>query len=165
MRHLIERLEGAMAPGRAAMVEGADTVKVTSLIKEAEKSADRMLALATWVKKMIPKMQMSERTEKFLAAQVAEIRAGASAATSVAAELKTLARGGAASSATMEGVDFQKYLGTDGVESFDSEREIEQYFSKKNLVHMFGPEEYDAHDAEAAKKAAIKAWNSMKDKE
>jgi len=97
MRHLIERLEGAMAPGRAEkIVEGGDTVRVTSLIKYAEKSAFQMNSLATWVKKMIPKMQMSGETEKFLAAKVTEIRAGASAATSVASELKTLARGGAA---------------------------------------------------------------------
>lgn len=58
-------------------------------------------------------------------------------------------------------VDFQKYLGTEDVSAFDSVEEIEDYFSKANIEHMFGPGQYNAPEAEDSMNAAIDAWEEQ----
>lgn len=53
----------------------------------------------------------------------------------------------------------QGYLGTMGPEEFDSESEIREYFSEKNLVWMFG-DDANLDDAQEAMEATIEAWRN-----
>ena len=51
----------------------------------------------------------------------------------------------------------EKYLGDQGPEAFESEQEARSYFSEKNLVWMFGPDQYDEHEAAEALQAVLTA--------
>jgi hypothetical protein len=53
----------------------------------------------------------------------------------------------------------QGYLGTMGPEEFNSESEIREYFSEKNLVWMFG-DDANLDDAQGAMEATIEAWEN-----
>lgn len=50
---------------------------------------------------------------------------------------------------------YEKYLGTMGPEEFESVEEVRAYFSKDNLVYMFGPDQYDAAEAEQAMREVL----------
>lgn len=58
--------------------------------------------------------------------------------------------------------DYQKYLGTMDVSEFEYKEEIEDYFSKGNLIRMFGPDEYNEEEAKEAMYAAIDAWTNQR---
>jgi hypothetical protein len=91
MRNLIEKIETSMA-NSSSMAEGGEEIRLTPLINEAERMADRMISLAVWVEKTIRKIEIPPQEEKFLKDRAAAIREGAAAASNAAAHLKMMSR-------------------------------------------------------------------------
>ena len=58
----------------------------------------------------------------------------------------------------------EKYFGTEDVSAFESEDEIREYFSRDNLVHMFGADQYTKWEAEEALKEALNAYRQINER-
>lgn len=56
---------------------------------------------------------------------------------------------------------YEKYLGDTDIEDFNDTDDIREYFSRDNLIYMFGPEEYNGTEADAALDAALDAYANI----
>lgn len=55
----------------------------------------------------------------------------------------------------------QCYLGSSDVEDFESEKEIQKYFTKKNLTKMFPHDEINMEEAKRVRDYCIAEWNEI----